>query len=156
MLGLVKFIHLSSLSVWIGTMVFFSFFAAPAIFRVLPGETAGEVVGEIFPWYWRTGYVSGLLALVTLIFISYAEGAFPVLRLMVLSVMTGTGFYCGLVVGGEARSIKESLKTAERDQEKESLREAFKKVHRRSSRLNMTVLALGAVVLYLTARGLSV
>jgi hypothetical protein len=154
MLDFIKFVHLSSLVVWMGTVVFFSFFAAPGIFKALPRETAGEVVGAIFPSYWMTGYSSSLAALFSLLVISYAEKSFPVARVLVLAVMTGTTFYSGLVVGGEAAAIKARIKAAEDKEVKESLRAVFKKVHRRSSVLNMTVLALGAVVVFLTARGL--
>ena len=44
----IKFLHLLSLSIWVGAMVFFSFVAAPAIFKTLPRETSGDVVGKIF------------------------------------------------------------------------------------------------------------
>ncbi len=154
MLDFIRFVHLSSLVVWMGTVVFFSFFAAPGIFKALPRETAGEVVGAIFPSYWMTGYISSVAAFFSLLVISYAEKSFPVMRVLVLAVMTGMTFYSGLAVGGEAAAIKARIKAAEDPLEKESLRAVFKKVHRRSSMLNMTVLALGVVVVFLTARGL--
>ncbi len=154
MLSFINFIHLSSLVVWVGMIVFFSFFAAPAIFRVLPRETAGEVVGEIFPKYWLVGYISSVAALATLIILSYADKTFPFTRVLLLAIMAVTTFYSGLVVGREAVSIKKKIKAAEDPHEKESLRAEFKRVHARSSVLNMTVLALGVVVVFLTARGL--
>ncbi len=154
MLSLINFIHLSSLVVWIGMIVFFSFFAAPAIFKVLPRETAGEVVGEIFPKYWLVGYVSSVAALSTLITLSFVHKTFPFARLFILAFMTVTTFYSGLVVGKEAVGIKMKMRATEDPAEKESLRAEFKKVHSRSSLLNMTVLALGAVLVFLTARGL--
>ena len=38
--------------IWVGMIVFFTFFAAPSIFKALPRELAGEVIGHIFPKYW--------------------------------------------------------------------------------------------------------
>jgi small-conductance mechanosensitive channel len=154
MLSLIKFIHLSSLVVWIGMIVFFSFFAAPSIFKVLPRETAGEVVGAIFPKYWIMGYISSVAALATLLVISYAEKTLPIARVLILAIMTVTTFYSGLVVGKRAVSIKAQIKAAEEPAEKESLRVVFKKVHEKSSRLNMAVLALGVLLVFLTAQGL--
>jgi uncharacterized membrane protein YeiB len=121
MLSLIKFIHLSSLVVWIGMIV---------------------------------GYISSVAALATLLVISYAEKTLPIARVLILAIMTVTTFYSGLVVGKRAVSIKAQIKAAEEPAEKESLRAVFKKVHERSSRLNMTVLALGVLLVFLTARGL--
>ena len=157
----VKFLHLFSLVVWVGTIVFFSFFAAPSIFKVLPrqgpGVVAGEVVGAIFPKYWLVGYFSGVLSVVTLLIVSYVEKSLPHARVFLLTLMTGVTFYSGLVVGKEAASIKADIKGAEERgdlETKEALREVFKKVHAKSSILNMTVLALGLVVVFLTAQRL--
>jgi uncharacterized membrane protein len=155
MLDFIKFIHLTSLVVWIGMIVFFSFFAAPSIFKVLPRETAGEVVGAIFPKYWMIGYISSVAALTTLLIFSYAEKTFPLARFLLLAVMTFTTFYSGFVVGNEAVRIKAQIRATEDQAEKESLRALFKKVHARSSLLNMTVLALGVFVIFLTAQGLN-
>jgi len=44
-LNIARFLHLFSLVVWQGSIIFFSFFTAPAIFKSLPREEAGDVVG---------------------------------------------------------------------------------------------------------------
>ena len=43
-----RFIYLLSIALWIGGMTFFSFMAAPSIFKVLSREEAGQVVSDIF------------------------------------------------------------------------------------------------------------
>ncbi len=154
MLSIVKFLYLFSLVIWIGMIFFFSFFAAPAIFRVLQRETAGDVVGEIFPVYWAIGYVAGVTSLVTLIITAALEGFMPAGRIVLLFIMTGLTFYSGMVVGAEAREIKARIRVIDDTERKESLRREFKRLHGISSVLNMTVLALGVVVLFLTARTL--
>ena len=55
MVTLIHFIHLLSLVMWMGSIIFFSFFAAPAVFRLLDRKQAGEVVGAIFPKYYGLG-----------------------------------------------------------------------------------------------------
>ena len=52
-----KFIYILSVCFWIGSIFFFSFFAAPSIFKVLPRETAGNVVSDIFPKYYLVAYI---------------------------------------------------------------------------------------------------
>ncbi|MCK5237718.1 MAG: DUF4149 domain-containing protein, partial [Deltaproteobacteria bacterium] len=61
-----KFVHLLSIVTWVGMLIFFSFVAAPSIFKVLPRESAGDVVGSIFPKYWLLGYLCGALSILSL------------------------------------------------------------------------------------------
>ena len=153
---IVKFVHLLSIVVWLGMLLFFTFLAAPSIFKVLPREAAGAVVGDIFPKYWAVGYVAGALSLITLIIISYAEKGFPAARILILAVMTATTFYSGLSVGARAREIKAEIRVTEEAGKKEALRKDFLKVHFISSVLNIVVIALGLVLVFLTARGMRV
>ena len=44
-LQLIKFVHLLGITIWVGSLVFFTLIAAPSIFKNLPRETAGEVIG---------------------------------------------------------------------------------------------------------------
>jgi len=88
MIHIIRFIHLSSLVVWIGSIVFFSFIAAPGIFKALPRETAGDVVGEIFPKYWLIGYICSIAALLTLAYMSAYEKSVPVIKISLLVLMT--------------------------------------------------------------------
>ena len=66
MVTLIHFIHLLSFVMWMGSIIFFTFFAAPAIFRLLDRKQAGEVVGAIFPKYYGIGYICSVLAAATL------------------------------------------------------------------------------------------
>ena len=74
---ILNFIYLSSIVIWIGMIFFTTFFAAPSIFKVLPRETAGEVMGSIFPKYWIIGYASSLTALGSTLAISKMLGFYP-------------------------------------------------------------------------------
>ncbi len=130
-------------------LIFFTFIGAPAIFRELPRETAGQVVGRIFPKYWLTGYIAGVLSIATLGAASIMGQAWPGWRILVLIVMTAISFYSGLVVGKKARSLKARMKHGSDD--KEALGRDFKKVHALSAVLNLTVIALGLVLVWLTS-----
>lgn len=151
MLQLIRFIHLLSITVWVGGIVFFSFIAAPAIFKVLPRETAGDVVGEIFPKYWILGYVCSLLSITSLLLISKIEGHFQLAATGILVVMTILTFYTGLVVGGKARQIKQEIRAAAEGTEKAALRKEFGSLHFRSVILNGIILILGVVYVFVVA-----
>ncbi|MFQ5845848.1 MAG: DUF4149 domain-containing protein [Planctomycetota bacterium] len=50
--------HLT-LAVWLGSIIFFSFVSAPALFKTLGREDAGRAVRAIFPVYYRLGAACG-------------------------------------------------------------------------------------------------
>ena len=58
-----KILTISSISLWLGVMGFFSFFAAPALFTTLDRESAGRLVAVVLPRYYSFGIITGLLAL---------------------------------------------------------------------------------------------
>jgi uncharacterized membrane protein len=151
---LLRFIHLLGITVWVGSLIFFTLIATPTIFRNLPRETAGEVVGHLFPKYWLLGYAASVITLGSLIVLSYMQRSFPALRLLLLVVMLGVTFYSGLVVGKNARNIKAEIKTAEETVNAEDLRSKFKRVHALSAVLNLSVIILGLFLVYLTSREL--
>lgn len=151
MVSLIRFIHLLSLIVWLGGMVFFSFIVAPSVFQALPTETAGDVVGVIFPKYWLIGYIFSLTTLATLILLAYFERTFPAIRILILVVMAATTFYTGLVVGSNAREIKSQIQIVENGSDKAVLKAKFRTYHRRSVTLNTVVMVLGIVFTFITA-----
>jgi len=154
MLTIIKFLHLMSLVVWIGGIIFFSFIAAPGIFKMLPRETAGDVVGDIFPKYWLMGYICSITALITIIILSFLERTYHWNRIGLLVVMVGITFYSGLVVGASAKDIKAQIRTVEDQSRKEALGAEFRSRHKISTILNSTILILGVVVIFFTARSL--
>ena len=60
---LLKFLELLAIIVWLGSLLFFSLIAAPALFRALGKQDAGAAVRTIFPGYYLAGIVSGLVLL---------------------------------------------------------------------------------------------
>lgn len=154
MLNAMKFLLLLSLVVWVGSLIFFTFFVAPGIFKVLPRELAGEVVGGIFPGYRVTGYVAGLLSLLSLLGISFIEKTFPAARVLLLAAMTGISFYSGLVVAPMVHEMRLEIHAVEEPDRKEALEKGFRNMHARSAALNMAVIISGVVVIYLMSRSL--
>lgn len=147
-----SFIYLLSLVSWIGSIIFFSFFAGPAIFKVLEREKAGELVGAIFPRYYAIAYTCGVLALLTLLL----GAPKPLnLRLGLLLVMMACTLVSGFVINPKARDLKMRRASAKEEKEREALDAEFKVWHGRSVGLNGTVLFVGLLLLWFTAGGLT-
>ena len=142
---LINFIYLLSLVCWIGSIIFFSFFVAPVVFKILEREKAGEVVGIIFPRYYMIGYVSGVLVLMALLLNGPSGLKWCAWGIM----MVGTA-YAGLVVNPKAKTLKQQLKNSS-EAEKSTLEVRFKNLHSLSVKLNGAVLFSGLWLLWLSA-----
>ncbi len=152
---LVNAIFLLALVVWIGGIVFFSFIGAPALFKTLAPEHAGKAVGAIFPKYYPMGYVSGIVAFVSLIFSAAKTGSWPLLKMAVVIVMTVLTISNSLITHPKARALKEEMSTSESRTDIQYLKREFDRIHRWSVINNAVVLLLGLILIYLTARGLN-
>ncbi len=144
----INFIHLLGLVMWLGSIIFFSFFAAPPIFKLLDRKQAGEVVGAIFPKYYGIGYVCSVLVTATA-FMGSGGSMDP--RMVFLALMTACTFYAGMVISPQARQVKMALLEKPGDAE---LEKQFSSLHKFSVMLNSTVLIFGLGLLWITAMGL--
>ena len=151
LVNLIHFVYVFSLVCWIGSIIFFSFFTAPVIFKLLDREKAGEVVGIIFPRYYFLGYVCAALSLSSLLISNHH---FFAAKPMLLCGMTAVWFYAGLVVSPKSINLKALRQTIGSVEEKELLEAQFKKVHSLAVKLNGTVLLAGLGLLWFSAEGL--
>ena len=151
MITIIRFLHLLSLVVWIGGMIFFSFIGAPSIFKILPRDKAGDVVGDIFPKYWMMGYICSAIALLTILILSFQGNSYPIAKISLLVLMCGLNLYSGMAVGTKAREVKVRIRSLEDSREKEMLKTEFGLLHSRSTILNSIIMILGLVVIFLTS-----
>ena len=142
---LILSIYLAALGCWLGGIVFFSFFTAPAIFTHLPAAEAGQVISAIFPRYYMLGYVAGTASLIPAVYFTA----------VVLAIALGITFYAGTVILPRADAIR----TVYEDPNPDAARKAeFDRLHRMSVFLNGAVLLLNLAAIVgtsgaLTARG---
>lgn len=150
MLSLAKYIHLLSLVVWIGAMIFFSFIGAPAIFKTLDRRTAGDVVGEIFPKYFLLWQVCAAGAFLTLVYMGAKSGfSSPLKAGLVLLVLMGTvTVYSSHVNAPQARAVKAQIRKETDEGKIEALRKRFGRLHGISMALNIVTLGLGLLLLF--------
>ncbi len=147
-------IYLAALGCWLGGIVFFSFFTAPAVFTVLPRHEAGQLISAIFPRYYLLGYIVGTISLVLAIYFTAVRG--PRVwwggTTVALAIALGITFYAGTVILPRA----DALRTVTEDPNPDAARKAeFDKLHRTSVILNGTVLLLNLAAIVGTAGALT-
>ncbi|HVA78832.1 MAG TPA: DUF4149 domain-containing protein [Candidatus Binataceae bacterium] len=147
------FVYLLAISCWLGGIVFFSFFTAPAIFTQLPIAEAGKVVHTIFPRYYALGYIAGTIALALSIYFTAVReprlwwGA----SVAALALALGLTFYAGAIV----RPRVDTIRSVSEEQNPDPARKAeFDHLHRLSVYLNGAVLLLDLAALAATAEAL--
>ena len=131
-----------SVGAWLGTIVFFSFVAAPRVFGVLERDRAGDVVNEIFPTYYSLGAALGVVALVAGVVRSLSEGFGLYLGLYMAWVSIG------VFVAVFSRAYLVPRIRGSDDQGDDS--DAFEKYHGASVKLNsvMLVVVVAALVFW--------
>jgi len=154
MIMIAQYIHLLSICVWVGSMVFFSFIGAPAIFRTLDRKSAGDVVGVIFPKYYMTGYVCCTLALLSLGWMTAKTGLeTPVMAgFALLLVMGGVTFYSGGPLHGKVTAVKRLIREEKDESRLVPLKKEFGKLHGISAVMNIFTLALGLGLVFMATR----
>jgi hypothetical protein len=132
-----------SVSAWLGIMAFYSFVAAPILFRTLARNVAGTAAAAVLPGYYASGLVLCALALLSLALRAIARE--PGSRLTWVAVgLTAT--MLGLVLWSLAVVLPAT----------EAARGAgdhtgFALAHRRAIQLNLLTMLCAALVLALEA-----
>lgn len=138
-----------ALGLWVGALVFVSFVVAPAVFGAVPSETAGTVMGAIFPRYYAFTIAVGIVALLAAVPLrSAAHGSRWTATVGMMVVMLAATVYAGTVVSPRARALRPALHHEPVDA---AVRAEFDALHRRAVQLNGLVLLLGLGALGVSA-----
>ena len=150
MYSLMKWLFLTSLIVWLGEVVFFSFVVAPSVFRSFDAPLGGRVVGAIFPTYYRLGYVCGAALLVgSVIFVAAGTSRiWWAASTLLAAVMLGATLYAGLAIQPRATALRPQIHDAAAPQ---SVKDEFDRLHRLAVKLNGAVLMCGIMMSVITA-----
>jgi hypothetical protein len=134
---------LACTAAWIGIMAFFSFVAAPQLFRVLGRQEAGELVATLLPAYYHWGIALSGLAVGALVVVGARAAAGRLRHLLAASLgaimVVSLAWALGITLpeANRARRVGEDT--------------AFAAAHRRAVRLNVLVLLCGTAVVVLEA-----
>ena len=153
MIGLVRFLYLLALALWVGEVVCFSFVVAPAVFGVLGAARAGDVVGAIFPRYYALGTAAGAVALACALVLARRATAAGWWTGTVVALALGLAatLWAGRVVYPRAQRLRVALQARG---EAPAADPAFRRAHRTAVALNGVALLAGLVGLGLSAAAL--
>lgn len=157
-MSFLRFFMLLALVVWIGSIVFFGAVVAPTLFSILPThQQAGSVVTRSLAALHWMGIVSGVVFVACSITYSYlAQGAAQpfAARNLLIFLMIALTLVSQLAISQRMNTLRVEMGVIDDLPTNDVRRVEFNNLHHWSTRLEMTVLALGLVVLYLTARKL--
>ena len=131
-------VYLGAMTAWVGSILFFTFGAAPIVFKVLGTETGDRFVRVLFPRYFLWGAISGAVALPSAVAVPlcYPELRGPWVGVQALFIIAAT-----LIMLYSGNSLTPAVNAA-RD-EGPSGQARFDQLHRRSVWLNGLVLVIG-------------
>ncbi len=136
-----------ALSAWVGGIALFTFVVTPVIFRTQGRDTAGKIVGAIFPLYFRYVLVAAAIGLLAR---AAAGEAFSGVRqwtgtVLILSAIVLTGYQAyGLTPRMER--LKQSVASFEAASPDDPARREFSRLHGISMAVNLVVLLEGAAL----------
>jgi uncharacterized membrane protein len=158
MLTAVKYLHLLSLATWLGSVIFFSFVAAPSIFKNFERKMAGDIVGAIFPKYFFVNEICIIVAIITLAILGIKTDMTAAVKtgLILLGIALAFASYSGFANGPKARAVKAEIR-AEKDESKiATLKKTFGKLHGISMAINVLNLLIGLGILFFSLRYLKI
>ena len=145
------FLFLSALAVWVGSIVFFSFVAAPSVYGAVPEQAAVRAMVPMARAYLRIGWICGALAMASALFLPPVGGLYSTTRLVLVAVMFLLALYLVFGPGGRVREAAAAVESAgDEDLPKDALA-AFGEFEETTKTLNGALLLLGLVVVFITA-----
>jgi len=151
MAALFAFLFLSALATWVGSIIFFSFVAAPNVYGAMPPQQAIRAVAPMARTYLRIGWVCATLALVSVYFLPGVGGMYSTTRLVLVVVMFLLALYLAVGMGGKVREAAAAVADAGDAEVPKDAVAAFGEFEETAKTLNGALLLLGLVVVFITA-----
>ena len=157
-MSFLRFLMLLSLVIWIGGIIFFAFVVAPTVFNtsVLPTrQLAGNVVNRSLGiLHWMAIGCGVIFAVTSMIDSRVVDGAAQPFapRHLLIYLMIILTLVSMFGVGTKMQVLRQQMGMIDEVPHDDPRRVEFNRLHVWSTRIEGTVLLLGLVVLYLTAR----
>ena len=139
-------IYRLAVTFWVGGVAIFTFVLTPIIFKANDRDTAGRIVGALFPGYFRWGLACGAVALVTL---AIQRGKCSVVSLALLIVMLTLTAFQGFYIEPRVAALKKEIPSFVTTPKDHPLRKEFARLHGVSAVCNLTVFAGGVALVVL-------
>lgn len=154
----VRYLALTALVVWLGSMVALGLLVAPTIFRVLQASDptagrmlAGAVFGEVLRQFHLLAYACGALIFVSFLVLKFVgpppRGFFP--RISLVVIMLAVAIYSGVPVTREIAAVQSQVSGPVSSlPASDPRRVRFDRLHGLSTTLMTVNMALGCVLLF--------
>jgi len=140
------------LALWAGGMFIFTFLVTPVIFQSYGRDTAGEIVGKLFPYYFPYNLVLSLLALIIfLLFLGIRGKIQNKITIIFLSAAVLINIFITFKLYPYIQSVKQQITTFETQTDASPARDQFRKMHGLSALLNILLLLDGTALLILNS-----
>jgi hypothetical protein len=139
-------IYRLAISLWFGGAALFTFALTPILFRSESRDTAGRIVGLLFPSYFRWGLACGVIALICRLIVNGKSQPLAAIVLVVMLLITS---YQAFSIEPRAAELKRQIPSFETTPKDHPLRREFSKLHGVSAVCNLVVIAGGAVLVVL-------
>lgn len=141
----VTFLYRLAVAFWAGGVAIFTFVLTPTLFRTQSRDLAGQIVGVLFPGYFRWGLACGALALVLQFAGRSRQGAAVAILCVMLAVTSFQAFY----IEPRAAELKRQIPSFETTPKDHPLRREFGKLHGVSAVCNLVVFGGGVALVAL-------
>lgn len=131
-----------AVALWAGGNAIFTLLLTPILFKTENRDTAGRIVGNIFPAYFKTGLVCGLIAIICRCIADSSSKSSIVILVVMLVLTSFQAFY----IEPKAADVKKRIVSFETTCRDDSLRREFSRLHGVSAVCNLAVLAGGVAL----------
>lgn len=137
-----------AVALWTGGMALFTFVVTPAIFRSRGRDAAGEIVGAIFPHYFRYCLAVIGIALIARIAAGFAlAGARQIVgTALVVAALFLSGWHT-FVLAPRIEAVQAQVASLESVPPEHPARREFSRLHGISMGVNLAILAAGVVLI---------
>jgi len=131
---------------WVGGAALFTFILTPTLFKSFDRDHAGEIVGILFPGYFRWGLACGAIALASLML---ARGRHATTSAVIIIAMIAVTSLQAFVIEPKAAAIKKEIPSFVTTPADHPMRKEFRKLHGISAVSNLAVIGGGIALIIL-------
>jgi hypothetical protein len=142
----VAVIYRLAVALWVGGVTIFTFVLTPVLFKSYDRDMAGQIVGFLFPAYFRWGLGCGLAGALALLVLRGRNFTPSLIIIVVMLALTSFGaFY----IEPKAAALKKEIPSFVTTPKDHPLRKEFSRLHGISAVCNLTVIVGGVVLVIL-------